>query len=124
MPSLGGQRKGIEPKGSGATHLGGHAVTLLRWHHELIARKWDYSHKRRSVGRPQIRQETVDLAVRIAQENTTWGYDRIQGALGNVGFHSSNTTVANILEAHGIEPDPQLRARGPITYSKSTSQGV
>ena len=83
--------------------------TLLRWHRDLIARKWDYSNKRRSVGRPRTRQEVVDLAVRIAEENPTWGYDRIQGALANVGFRISDTTVANILKAHGIEPAPRRR---------------
>ena len=55
--------------------------TLLRWHRELIARKWDHSDKRQSVGRPRIRQQIVDLALRMAQENSSWGYDRIQGAL-------------------------------------------
>jgi len=83
--------------------------TLLRRHRELIARKWDHSDKRRSVGRPRTRQQVVDLAVRMAQENPGWGYDRIQGALANVGFRISDTTVANILKAHGIEPVPQRR---------------
>ena len=45
--------------------------TLLRWHRELIARKWDHSDKRRSVGRPRMRQQLVELAVRMAQENPT-----------------------------------------------------
>jgi len=43
----------------------------------------------------------------MAQENPTWSYDRIQGALANVGFLLSDTTVANILKAHGIEPAPR-----------------
>ena len=60
--------------------------TLLRWHRELIACKWDYSDRRRSLGRPRIRQQVVELAVRIAQENPAWGYDLIQGALANLGF--------------------------------------
>ena len=61
--------------------------TLLRWHRERIARKWDHSDKRQSVGRLRIRQQIVDLALRMAQENPSWGYDRIQGALANLGFH-------------------------------------
>ena len=85
--------------------------TLLRWHRELIARKWDHSCKRHTFGRPRIRQEIVDLALRFAQENPTWGYDRIQGALANVGFHISDTTVGNILKAHGIEPAPDRQRR-------------
>ena len=85
--------------------------TLLRWHRELIARKWDHSGKRQTFGRPRVRQEIRDLAVRFAQENPTWGYDRIQGALANVGFHISDTTVGNILKAHGIEPAPDRQRR-------------
>ena len=85
--------------------------TLLRWHRELIARKWDHSDKRQSVGRPRIRQQIVDLALRMAQENPSWGYDRIQGALANLGFHISDTTVGNILKAHGIEPAPERKRR-------------
>ncbi len=80
--------------------------TILRWHRELIARKWDYSDKRKSVGRPRIRPQIVDLSLRFARENPNWGYDRIQGALANVGFRISDTTVGNILKAHGIEPAP------------------
>ena len=59
--------------------------TLLRWHRELVAKKWDHSEKRKSVGRPRIRKVIVDLILQFAKENTTWGYDRIQGELANVG---------------------------------------
>ncbi|MCA9078379.1 MAG: integrase core domain-containing protein [Planctomycetaceae bacterium] len=81
--------------------------TILRWHRELVARKWDYSHRRRKVGRPRVRPEIVELTVRMARENPSWGYDRIQGALANVGYRISDSTVANILKQHGIEPAPQ-----------------
>ena len=47
----------------------------------------------------------------MAQENPSWGYDRIQGALANLGFHLSDTTVGNILKAHGIEPAPERESR-------------
>ena len=80
--------------------------TILRWHRELVAKKWDYSDRRQSVGRPRIRQVIVDLVVRFAKENPTWGYDRIQGALSNVGYHISDSTIRNVLNAHGIEPAP------------------
>ena len=79
--------------------------TILRWHRELVAQKWDQSEKRQ-VGRPRIRQIIVDLILRFATENPTWGYDRIQSALANVGYHISDTTVGNVLKAHGIEPAP------------------
>jgi hypothetical protein len=59
--------------------------TILRWHRQLVALKWDYTEKRESVGRLCIRQEIVDLVVRMAKENEGWGYDHIQGALKNLG---------------------------------------
>ena len=79
--------------------------TILRWHRELVAKKFDSSGKRKP-GQPRIRQEVVDAIVRFAKENPTWGYDRIQGALKNLGYHIANSTVANVLKAHGIEPAP------------------
>jgi len=81
--------------------------TILRWQRELIARKWDYCAQRKAVGRPRLRQVIVDLILRFARENPTWGYDRIQGALANVGYHITDTTVGNVLKAHGIEPAPE-----------------
>ena len=83
--------------------------TILRWHRHLVAQKWDYSHRRRSVGRPPVPQEVVDLVLRFARENVTWGYDRIQGALGNLGHEISDQTVGNILKGHGIEPVPERK---------------
>ncbi len=81
--------------------------TILRWHRELVAIKWDYSEKRKSVGRPRIRQVIVDLIVRMAKENEGWGYGHIQGALKNLGFQISDTTIGNVLKEHGIEPAPE-----------------
>ena len=81
--------------------------TILRWHRTLIANKWDYSSRRKyTVGRPKLREEARQCIVRFAQENPSWGYDRIQGALKNVGYHLCDTTVANVLKAHGLEPAP------------------
>src|SRR5213595_1430165 len=57
--------------------------TLLRWHRRLVAQKWNYSN-RRGVGRPGIMQHISELIVRMAQENSGWGYTRIQGALANL----------------------------------------
>ena len=78
----------------------------------LVARKWDFSDRRRKMGRPRVRPEIADLALRMARENPSWGYDRIQGALANVGYRISDSTVANILRAHGIEPAPQRQRTG------------
>ena len=83
--------------------------TILRWHRELVARHWDYSGRRKYIGRPPLSKEIVELVLRIARESPTWGYDRIQGALRNLGHRVSDTTVANILKAHGIEPAPDRK---------------
>jgi putative transposase len=83
--------------------------TILRWHRQLVAEKWDYTDRRRSPGRPRIRPEIVELVLRMARENPTWGYDRILGALANLGHNISDTTVGNILKEHGIEPVPERK---------------
>lgn len=60
--------------------------TLLGWHRTLVAKKWDYSdRKEKRPGRPRIRQVIVDLTLRFAKENPSWGFDRIQGELTKVG---------------------------------------
>jgi putative transposase len=59
--------------------------TLLRWYHRLIAPKFDGSTQRRQLSRPRIAEEVEQLVMRMAEENPTWGYRRIQGALANLG---------------------------------------
>lgn len=87
--------------------------TILRWHRDLVAKKWDYSDRRRKKpGRPRVRQVIVDLILRLAKHNPTWGFDRIQGALANVGYHICDTTVGNILKAHGVQPAPDRQRTG------------
>jgi putative transposase len=63
--------------------------TILRWHRTLVAKKWDYNVRRNNVGRPAVSQEIIDRVLRFARENTTWGYDKIQGALVNLGHKIS-----------------------------------
>jgi putative transposase len=79
--------------------------TLLRWHRQLIARKWTYG--RPSVHRRQVLAEIRRLVVRMAEENPTWGYTRIQGALKNVGHRVGRSTIQRILKAAGLPPVPQ-----------------
>ena len=76
--------------------------TILRWHRELIARKWTYA--RRRPGRPGVLAEIRRLVLRMATENPSWGYTRIQGALKNVGHRVARSTIASILKADGIPP--------------------
>jgi hypothetical protein len=84
--------------------------TLLRWHRQLIARKFDFSH-RRPPGRPATMRIITELIVRIALENPRWGYTRIQGALCNLGHEVGRGTIANILKREGIEPAPERGKR-------------
>ena len=79
--------------------------TLLAWHRKLIAQKYDGS-VRRAPGRPRTAAEIETLVVRIA-ENRDWGYRRIEGALSNLGHELARSTIAQILERHGLEPAPQ-----------------
>jgi len=84
--------------------------TILRWHRQLVAKKWDYSDRRqKKPGRPPISDEVVQLVLRMAKENPSWGFDRIQGALANLGHNVSDQTVGNILKSHGIEPAPERK---------------
>jgi putative transposase len=76
--------------------------TIRGWYRKLIANKFDGSRFRRSAGRPRVEDETERLVVRMAKENPTWGYDRIVGALANLGQRLSDQTVGNILRRHGI----------------------
>ena len=86
------------------------ADTILRWHRELVAQKWDYSDRRKEKpGRPPVSDEVKQLVLRVAKENPDWGYDRIQGAVANLGHKVSDQTVGNILKAHGIEPAPERK---------------
>ncbi len=80
--------------------------TLLGWYRRLIARKFDVSTSRRYSGRPRIDDEIEILVVRMAKENSDWGYDRIVGAMANLGYTLSDQTVGNILQRHGIPPAP------------------
>ena len=79
--------------------------TLLRWHRQLVARKWTYSRQRTSRG--GLLTEIRHLVVRMAEENPTWRYTRIQGALKNLGHQVGRSTIARILKAHGLPPAPQ-----------------
>jgi transposase InsO family protein len=79
--------------------------TILRWHRELVARKWTY---RAGTGRPVGLQARLRvLVIRMATDNPTWGYTRIQGALKNLGHRVGRSTIARILRAESIPPGRQ-----------------
>jgi hypothetical protein len=97
-------RKGLQPIARIAK-----PDTILAWYRQLVAEKFDGCQQRRSPRRPRISREIEDLVVRLAGEKSGWGYDRISGALANLGHQVSDQTVGNILRRHGIGPVPQGR---------------
>jgi hypothetical protein len=91
--------------------------TLLCWYQTLIAKKYDGSAKR-GPGRPRVEESIPELVVRMAKENVSWGYGRIQGALENLSHTISRSTIARILKEHGLpgtlRGDPLPRASGRV----------
>jgi putative transposase len=82
--------------------------TLLRWHRQLIARKYDGS-KRRSPGRPRTEADIENLVLRMARDNPRWGYTRIRGALYNLGHEIGRNTIKRTLLENGFDP---IRRKG------------
>jgi putative transposase len=83
--------------------------TILAWHRMLVAKKFDGSPQHKTLGRPPVEAELEALVVRLAQENRSWGYDRIVGALTHVGYTISDQTVGNMLKCHGMPPAPKRK---------------
>jgi hypothetical protein len=83
--------------------------TILAWYRKLIAKKFYGSKHRRYPGRPPIEAKLEALIAKMARENSGWGYDRIVGALANLGYTVSDQTVGNVLKRHGIAPAPKRR---------------
>ena len=94
-----GKRHGYQALAEVATIVS--PETILAWHRRLVAKKFDGSKKRRHPGRPTIDAEVENLILRFAKENRSWGYDRIAGALANLGHAVCDQTVGNVLERHG-----------------------
>ena len=90
--------------------------TLLRWY-RLVAAKYDGS-KQRGPGRPPTKLDIVDLVVRMAKENPSWGYTRLRRALYNLSHEVARNTVKNILIAHGLEPAPERGRRTSLKRSR------
>ena len=78
--------------------------TILAWYRKLVAQKFDGSKKRGLAGRPRVDAAIEELVVKLARENSGWGYDRIVGALANLGHKISDQSVGNILRRQGIAP--------------------
>jgi len=90
--------------------------TILAWHRKLIAAKWTHPHRR--VGRPGVMKEIRRLIVQMAEDNPSWGYARIQGALKHLDYRVARSTIAKTLKEHGIGPAPD-RPMSWATFARS-----
>src|SRR5215467_6833809 len=82
---------------------------ILAWHRKFMDQQDVSSPQRQAVGRPRIAKELEELVVRMARENRSWEYDRIVGALSNLGYCISDQTVGNILKRQGLLPAPERK---------------
>ena len=96
--------------------------TLLRWHRDLVRRRWTYLH--RTAGRPSVPAGTVALVLRLARENPTWGYRRIGGELTGLGIRLAPSSVWAILRRHGIEPSPRCSGPTWAEFCRAQAKGL
>jgi putative transposase len=94
-------------------------ATLLAWHRRLVARKWDYTSRRRP-GRPSTTASIRKLVIRMATDNPSWGHRRVQGELVKLGHQIAASTVWQILHDAGMDPAP--RRTGPTWKQFLTAQ--
>jgi putative transposase len=97
-------------------------ATLLRWHRELVARRWTYP--RTGRGGNGLHQHVVELVVRLARENPRWGYLRIVGECRKLGVAVSATSVRRILRRHGIGPAPRRGGPTWTAFLRSQAGGL
>jgi putative transposase len=96
--------------------------TLLRWHRELVKKKWSY--RRRSAGRPPLDRELGELVLRLGKENPRWGCLRIQGELRKLGIRVGATTIRTILRRSGLGPAPRPGGPSWSEFLHAQAQGI
>jgi putative transposase len=97
-------------------------ATLLRWHRELVRRKWTY--RRKPVGRPPMSSQVRELILRLAIENPRWGCVRIQGELRGLGIRVGATTIRSLLKRNGLGPAPRRHGSSWSQFLRAQAQGV
>ena len=95
-------------------------ATILRWHRELVRRRWTYP----QLGRPPLDDEIRDLILRLARENPRWGYPRIVGELRHLGIRVSPSTVQRVLHRAGLGPAPRRSGPDWSTFLRDQAHGV
>jgi len=96
--------------------------TLLRWHRELVRKKWSY--RRRSAGRPPLDPDVRALVVRLARENRGWGCLRIQGELRKLGIRTGATTIRSLLRRSGLGPAPRRSGPSWSEFLRAQAHGM
>lgn len=96
--------------------------TLLRWHRELVRRKWTY--RRARTGRPPVDPDLQELILRMARENPRWGYLRIKGELAKLGVGVGASTIRRLLRRHGLGPAPRRAGPSWSEFLRAQAEGI
>src|SRR6266568_6688043 len=97
-------------------------ATVLRWHRNLIARRWTYPLRR--PGRPPVQAEIRALVLRLAKEHPRWGHRRIQGELVGLGYRVAASTVWTILTKAGVDPAPRRAGPTWTQFLNAQAKGI
>ena len=98
--------------------------TILRWHRDIVRRRWAARSQRGRTGRPATRRRIKTLVLRLARENPEWGYRRIHGELAGLGIKVAASTVWEILKASGIDPAPRRTAPTWSQFLRSQAEAI
>jgi putative transposase len=98
--------------------------TILRWHRDIVRRRWAARSKRGRIGRPATRRNIRSLVLRLAHDNPGWGYRRIHGELAGLGVQAAASTVWRILKNAGIDPAPRRSGLGWPQFLRSQAEAI
>ena len=98
--------------------------TILRWHRDIIRRRWAARSIRGRTGRPATRRNIRALVLRLARENPGWGYRRIHGELAGLGVKVAASTVWEILKNAGIDPAPRRTGPAWSLFLRSQAEAI